>query len=451
MPIADPWPACWLSSLARETIQPMFNAALLRRTTVGSSRILFFVGIVIGSRTLTLTATAEDVSGTWTGTFSVAGSDHKEPQLVILKQDGTKLTGSAGPDAVEQYQIRNGRVDHNVVFEVTSGSWKFEYNLRTVGQEMSGDLKLISKEGDTRPAHVVLRRGHDSAGIAITQPKPQYAVRAIVDAFDRFPIIAIGEGHSLREVGDFYVSLVKDRGFQAKVNDMVIEFGSRLSQPVLDRYINGEEVPLTELRQVWRNTTKVFAFESPIYAQLLKAIRDGNRGLPRAHRIRVLAGDSPIDWTKVTTHEQWESYQPNDLSFAQIIDEQVLARDRKALVIMGGSHVAKSTDPTRDPNTTILVERKYPGTVYVVLLDQQKQDSGMEWKPPALIPTAPPYVGDYSDALLYLGQHLSWAQPDWQQYRADQVYLKELDRRARIEWGCGFDLQRFRKQQMPCP
>jgi hypothetical protein len=102
---------------------------------------------------------------------------------------------------------------------------------------------------------------------------------------------------------------------------------------------------------VWRNTTKVFAFESPVYAQLLKAVRDANRGLPRAHRICVLAGDSPIDWTKVTTHEQWESYQPNDLSFAEVINERVLAHNRKALVIMGGSHVSKSDDPTRDPNT----------------------------------------------------------------------------------------------------
>jgi hypothetical protein len=41
--------------------------------------------------------------------------------------------------------------------------------------------------------------------------------------------------------------------------------------------------------------------------------------------------------------------------------------------------------------------------------------------------------------------------PDWQQYRSDPVYLKELDRRARIEWGCGFDLDRFRNGQMPCP
>jgi hypothetical protein len=401
---------------------------------------------------LTLSGVTADVSGTWTGTFSVPGSDHKEPQYFILKQDGKKLTGSGGPDAVEHYPVVNGRIENDVVtFELTSGDWKFRYELKTVGQEMSGTLHLKSKEGDTRTANVTLKQAHVAAGIGTMQPKPQNAVRAIVDFFDRFPIIAIGEGHSLQEAGNFYVSLVKDPGFQSKVNDIVIEFGSRLSQPIIDRYIDGDEVPLADLQQVWRNTTKVFAFESPIYAQLLAEIRNANRGLAREHRLRVLAGDSPIDWRKVTTHGQWESYQPNDLSFAEVINEQALAHQRKALVIMGGSHVSKSSDPTRDPNTTILVERKHPGTVYVVLLDQSKRGSESKWKPPALVPTRPPYLGDYSDALLYLGENLSWAEPDWQQYREDPGYLKELDRRARIEWGCPFDLNRFMNGQMPCP
>lgn len=393
-----------------------------------------------------------DVSGTWIGTFGVSGSDHKEPQYFTLKQNGKKLTGSGGPDAVEQYPVLSGTIENDAVtFELTTGEWTFRYNLRTIQQELKGDLQLKSKAGDTRTAQVTLRKVEIAARPGTLQPKPRNAIRGILDAFDRFPIVAIGEGHSLREAGDFYVSLVKDTEFQHKVNDIVIEFGSRLSQPILDQYVNEEEVPLTELQQVWRNTTKVFAFESPIYPELLKAVRDANRRLPREHRIRVLAGDSPINWTKVTTHKQWESYQPNDLSFAQVINDEVLGHNGKALVIMGGSHVSKSADPSRDPNTTILVERKHPGTVYVVLLDQSKKNSVEEWKPPSLIPTIPPHAGDYSDALLYLGENLSWAQPDWQHYRADPGYLKELDRRARIEWGCGFDLVRFRNGQMPCP
>jgi len=402
---------------------------------------------------LTLASMVTDVSGKWSGTFSVPGSDHKEPQLFTLKQDGRKLTGSGGPDAVEQYPITNGSVVDDVVkFELTTDNWAFKYNLKRVGQELSGDLLLKSKEGDTRTAHVTLRKVVVAAKLGTRQAEPQAAVPAIVHAFDRFPIVAIGERHSLREVGDFYVSLIKDSGFQSKVNYMVIEFGTRLSQPILDRYISGEEVALAELQHVWRDTTKVFAFESPIYAQLLKAVREVNLGLPPARRMRVLAGDSPIDWTKVTNHEQWESYQPNDLSFAEVINEQVLAHDRKALVILGGSHVSKNRDPNREPNTTTLVERKHPGTVYVVLLAASRQGPAPKWRVPSLtLALEPPDQGDFGDALLYLGENLTSADPSWQQYRTDPIYMKELDRRARIEWGCGFDLNRFMNGQLPCP
>lgn len=401
---------------------------------------------------LSLSGMAADVSGNWTGNFSVPSSDRREPQYFIFKQDGEKLTGSGGPVAIEQYPIQNGKVENGVItFVLTTGKWTFKYSLKIVGESMDGDLQLQSKVGDTHSAKVTLKKIQAEATSGLIQPKPQNAVQAIVDLFDRFPIVAIGEGHSLREAGDFYISLVNDPGFKAKVNDVVIEFGSRRSQPILDRYINGEDVPPVELQQVWRNTTKVFAFESPIYAQLLAAIRAVNHELPPTHRIRVLAGDSPIDWTKVSTHEQWQSFQPNDLSFADVIDNEVLAHKRKALVIMGGSHVIKSSDSTHDPNTTLLVERKYPGAVYTMLLNQSKTGFSGEWKRPVVFSTPAPHAGDYSDATLYLGDNLTWAQPDWNQYRTDSVYMKELDRRARIEWGCSFDLDRFQNGQTPCP
>jgi hypothetical protein len=289
------------------------------------------------------------------------------------------------------------------------------------------------------------------------EPAPVDAIQSIAWAFDRYPVVAIGETHWLKEAGDFYASLVRDKGFQAKVNCIVIEFGSRRSQPVVDRYINGEDVPQTELQQVWRNTTKVFSWESPIYPRLLAAVREVNQSLPAARRLRVLAGDSPIDWTKVRTQEQWASYQPNNLSFAEVIVKEILGKKRKGLVILGSNHVTKGGDRDRVPDTTTLVEEKHPGSVYVILMHETKQPM---WKVPALIPIAGTWLsavsfgkrklGDAGDAILYLGPSLNRADPDWDSYTRDPDYLKELDRRARIEWGCGFDLDWFRHGRRPC-
>jgi hypothetical protein len=89
------------------------------------------------------------------------------------------------------------------------------------------------------------------------------------------------------------------------VDDIVIEFASRQSQPVLDRYIAGQDVPVEELRRVWRDTTKVAGWESPVYARWLETIRDVNRGLPATHKSGVLAGDTKVDWSRIHTHKQW--------------------------------------------------------------------------------------------------------------------------------------------------
>ena len=110
------------------------------------------------------TAVAVDLSGKWSGTFRATGADHDVPQLFILKQDGSKLTGSGGPDASEQYPIENPRIDDDkVTFEITTGEWKFRYQLKISGAHLTGDLELTSA-GSRRTAKVALNRA-DSVSV----------------------------------------------------------------------------------------------------------------------------------------------------------------------------------------------------------------------------------------------------------------------------------------------
>jgi hypothetical protein len=101
---------------------------------------------------------AGDVTGKWSGSFKAEGADHDISQLMILKQRGSTLSGSAGPDAGEQYPVENGRVDGNTVsFQVTTGEWRFSYHLTVEKNSLSGDLKLESTS-ESRNATVTLTR-----------------------------------------------------------------------------------------------------------------------------------------------------------------------------------------------------------------------------------------------------------------------------------------------------
>ena len=58
--------------------------------------------LVLFSIVMALVASAADISGTWSGTLKITGPDGQTQDdtiHMILKQDGNKLTGTAGPSA----------------------------------------------------------------------------------------------------------------------------------------------------------------------------------------------------------------------------------------------------------------------------------------------------------------------------------------------------------------
>ncbi len=96
---------------------------------------------LLAAATLTLAA---DATGTWTGSFTInSGKDSGEtrPAHLILKQDRTKLTGTAGSDADKQVPIANGKVEDGVLtFEIGNGERVTTFKMKQDGDEMKGKM-----------------------------------------------------------------------------------------------------------------------------------------------------------------------------------------------------------------------------------------------------------------------------------------------------------------------
>ena len=110
---------------------------------------------VLLSAVLALAASAADVSGTWSGTLKITGPDGQTQDdtiHMILKQDGAKLTGTAGPSAGEQLPIEKGAVEGNkVTMEVPVPNGAFKFDVAFEGDRLKGEVTL-SAGGQTMKA-----------------------------------------------------------------------------------------------------------------------------------------------------------------------------------------------------------------------------------------------------------------------------------------------------------
>jgi hypothetical protein len=201
-------------------------------------------------------------------------------------------------------------------------------------------------------------------------PQPRDAVDTLVSAFDRVPIVGLGLAHTVED-DEFSITLVRDPRFaKHHPQNIVIECGNALYQPVLDQYIAGGDVPLARLQLVWRNTTQVFGpCNDPHHKTLLDAVRQLNGRLPADRRIRVLAADPPIDWDTVQTPAEVRSFLGRrDENATSVIETQVLAKHQRAVVMMGGFHLHRRHGAlVQNLTVTEMLESKHPRSTFVVL------------------------------------------------------------------------------------
>lgn len=172
---------------------------------------------------------------------------------------------------------------------------------------------------------------------------PTEPVVAILNAFAEHQVVALGEGpHGNEQSHALRLSLLRHPRFAGVVNDIVVEFGSARYQDVMDRFVGGEDVPDAVLRKVWQDTTVPdYLWDKPIYEAFLREVRTLNASTSSGHRVRVLLGDPPIVWERVRDQVAlWNWQNQRDRHVAELIQREVLAKKRRALVLYGDAHLA---------------------------------------------------------------------------------------------------------------
>lgn len=195
-----------------------------------------------------------------------------------------------------------------------------------------------------------------------SEPIPEPAIPAILAAFDKYEVVALPQGHGMQDLDNLIFNLVRTPEFSEKVNDIEVEFGNSLYQPMLDRYIAGEDVPFTDLQKVWRKTGQPAPGASAFVEQFFPLVRALNQKLPKDRRLRVLAGDPPVDWDQIKSMDDIIRLVHRDASIASVMEKEVLSKHRKALMLFGLFHLWHNVGGS----AVSIYEKDYPNLTFVV-------------------------------------------------------------------------------------
>jgi hypothetical protein len=253
----------------------------------------------------------------------------------------------------------------------------------------------------------------------------QDPVQGIIALFDTYRIVMLGEIHESKQEYDLLRKLVATPGFSDRVNDIVMEFGNARYQDVVDRYIAGENVPLAQVQKAWQDTVGALGPASPVYGEFYGAVRAANLKLPKDRRMRVLLGDPPIDWSQVQTREDIGPFLPfRDSFYASVVRYQVIAKKRKALLIMGEGHFRRNNGRPAGVENELLMSFVQP---FIIL------PGGFDRTDATVAPSLLPKLDPSTDAVLYLGPRDKLTVVKNRREDLDGTpYGKELERRLAI-------------------
>ena len=187
----------------------------------------------------------------------------------------------------------------------------------------------------------------------------------VLAAFQRTPLVGLSDDHALAQEEDYYVSLISHPRFAKEVGNVVVEFGNASQQQTIDRYVNGEDMPYAELRKVWGDTSYVGWFPTVTalgYLNFYAAVRAVNAKLPVGQRIHVWLGGRPVDWSLIKNGQDLSKVVGGqaDRFTADLIDQQILDKKQKALLLYGTFHFY-------DKGTLAeIIRQRHPGSLYVI-------------------------------------------------------------------------------------
>ncbi len=201
------------------------------------------------------------------------------------------------------------------------------------------------------------------------------AIAGLAKVYDSHPLIFMGEWHRNAQQHVFLRELISDPRFLCRTDDIVIESGNARLQPIADAWASGEDVSEADLVSMYRETEVPFVWNAPMYRQFYETVREVNAKKLCPHPVRLILGDPAFDWAKIETADDLKKVEDRDEGYAHVVEREVLAKKHRALLISGEPHGLRKfpkrkseEDGYGEPSAAQLIEKKHPGSLFLVAL-----------------------------------------------------------------------------------
>jgi hypothetical protein len=102
-----------------------------------------------------------DVTGKWSGSFNATGPNGETKEataLLVLKQTGTDITGTVGPNEDEQFPVRKGKIEGDkITLEADHDGQTIKLDLKFASGRITGEVQM-SRDGQSMTAKIDVGR-----------------------------------------------------------------------------------------------------------------------------------------------------------------------------------------------------------------------------------------------------------------------------------------------------
>jgi hypothetical protein len=265
-----------------------------------------------------------------------------------------------------------------------------------------------------KPHLIVLMLTLSCYGQEIT---PRDPISAINQAFETHQLVLLGGPDGSVQQEQLVRTLLLSPQFSEAVSNITNPCNS-LYQPLVDRYLAGENISVEQLQPVWRNSLAIGPVADERAEEWFTTVREVNQHLfVGRHKLRVVCTDGPVSWENVHSRADLDPFVPTrDQVFISIVKKEILAKHQKALLCMGSLHFRRT-----DGKPSLIEQslQEAGATTYVVLSGsnvvgsyEDRDPRFLQWKWPWMLPVQGTWLAQLPAKPLLLGGNASHAHVD---------------------------------------